>query len=138
MSPARRLHRRVAGIAILAMLLQLLAPPRLLAKMAAAEGSFEWIEVCTHLGHTRLVPASVLSGTSAATDARSKSAHANAAFGDCQSCSHQGLTAPPRETVSSGRVALAGRPLEPALFLDAPDPSFAWAAAQSRGPPSLI
>jgi hypothetical protein len=59
------------------------------------------------------------------------------AKGDCPLCSHS-VAAAPSPAAAVGRLAVPGRPLLPALFLDAPDPLFAWAAQQSRGPPSIV
>ncbi len=121
-----RLHRRLAWLALLAMLAMAVFPTVSHA-LAAARGDSAWLEVCTAQG-VRMVEAG---------DNNSAPADAGAHQQNCPYCA-QGAAAlgmPP--TPSAAFVLPEVGVAMPALFLHAPRTAHAWCSAQPRAPPQL-
>ncbi|MDB5805399.1 MAG: hypothetical protein JWN73_2721 [Betaproteobacteria bacterium] len=120
-----RTRRFAAWLATFAILLAALAPAVSHA-MAAVRGGASWVEVCTATG-----PALVKVAGEQAPVKDSAPSH----FDHCPFCfTHTGAAGLPPAVaavpVVTGATAL------PELFLRAPRPLFAWAAAQARAPPA--
>ncbi len=124
-SPASR--RLAAGLALFAMLLAALAPTLTHALAAANDQHVRWTAVCTADG-ARLVPVP--------TDADGVPVAPKSHQADhCPYCApHAPDAAPPPAPASVAAAVFASDPV-PVLFLLAPRPLFAWAAAQPRAPP---
>lgn len=94
--------------------------------LAAAQGGSAWAEICTPQGPKQL----------AVGDAEQPQPTQAAAMhlDHCALCglAGQAMAPPPLVTAPTLIETLADRP---ALFLHAPRPLFAWAAAQARAPP---
>lgn len=122
-----RLRHRVGACALLALMLQALAPGVSFARAAANGTPVVYAEICTSQGLQRLVPGDV--GAMPAGDAAMKD-------DPCPSCvAHAGCfgllaTYPP----DTGPVSDRG--LAPAPPCPAPGAQFARAAHQPRGPPT--
>jgi hypothetical protein len=131
MPPVQTVRRHLqswAFIAIFAVLGMAMAPAVSHAVMAAS--GVQWTEICSTTG-SRWVPvdssAEQTPGTPASVVDMSK----------CPVCCHLGHSAglPPAPLAVLNFIG--GSHAVPALFLHAPRPLFAWAAAQPRGPPAL-
>ena len=95
--------------------------------LAAAQGGSAWAEICTPQGPKALA----VGEAEQPQPAQSVTLHLD----HCALCGLAGhAMAPPPMVAAATQV----KPLteQPALFLHAPRPLFAWAAAQARAPPS--
>jgi hypothetical protein len=123
----RALRRIAAGLATFAMLLAALAPAITHALAAANDQHVLWTAVCTADG-ARLVPVPT---DPAGVPVAPKSHQVD----HCPFCApHAPGAALPPSPVPAVPAAFASDPV-PVLFLLAPRPLFAWAAAQPRAPP---
>jgi hypothetical protein len=123
-------RRFASWLAILAMLAAALAPAITSALAAAHDQHARWTVVCTGDG-ARLVPVP----TDAAGVPVAPGSHA---IDPCPFCVPHGASAalPPPPAFALPAV-MAGADCVPTLFLHAPRPPFAWAAAQPRAPPAF-
>lgn len=102
--------------------------------LMAASGA-QWTEICSTSG-SRWVPLQAEKGPPGETP---PAAPSNALdMPHCPLCCHLGgdTGMPPAQPLPAVFLDNAAQ-LLPALFLHAPRPLFAWAAAQPRGPPAL-
>jgi hypothetical protein len=120
--------QRWAFIAIFAVVGMALAPTLSQAVMAAS--GVQWTEICSATG-SRWVQldssAEPTTGGPAAMVDMSK----------CPACCHLGHSAGLPPAPLALPALIGGAHAVPVLFLHAPRPLFAWAAAQPRGPPTL-
>ncbi len=95
--------------------------------LAAAQGGSAWAEVCTPQGPKQLA---AVGDTEPPQPAQAAAVHLD----HCALCglAGQAMVPPPLVAAPTLIEPLADRP---ALFLHAPRPLFAWAAAQARAPP---
>jgi hypothetical protein len=121
-----RHHRHVlAWIAFLAIFALALAPT-VSRWLAAAQGGSAWAEICTQQGPKQ---------SAAGEGEQTRPAQGVAVHLDhCALCGLAGQAMAPSPI---GAAAAVVKPLadQPTLFLQAPRPLFAWAAAQARAPP---
>lgn len=96
--------------------------------LAAGTGNAAWAEICTPQG-TRLLAAADDGQASGTVQGGSHLDH-------CPLCGLSG-DAPLPPAAANAVAVTAPRALLPRLFLHAPRPLFAWAAAQPRAPPVL-
>lgn len=122
--------RRLCWIACLA-IFGLALVPTLSHAFAHAQGQSVYTEICTPQGMKRIALGDDGSGPLDAAPA--------AAASHLDHCPLCGLGSSPPLAPSSAAIRLAPLALSqpvPALFLHAPRPLFAWAAAQPRAPPA--
>lgn len=101
--------------------------PTLSRLLAAGTGNSAWAEICTPQG-TRLL--------AAADDGQAAGkAQGGNHLDHCPLCGLSG-DAPLPPAAANAVTMTAPQMLLPRLFLDAPRPLFAWAAAQPRAPPA--
>ena len=137
MHDLRRVRRSASlwlvGLALLALVF-MPTVSRLMAPPAPGEG---WVEVCTPTGLKWVSLIDAASGAPddpAVGDSLPSSQHL---LDHCAYCALSGVAlVPPQPSVWVAPPAL-GHEL-PRLFLQAPRPLFAWAAAQPRGPPISV
>jgi Protein of unknown function (DUF2946) len=123
-----RQHRcRLAWVAFVA-LFALAMVPTLSRLLAHAGGGSTWAEICTPQGLKTL-------GQSLAQTSDSPApASAGLHLDHCPLCGLAGHAMAPPAAAEAPFAKPLGQP-EPPLFLRAPRPLFAWAAAQPRAPP---
>jgi len=123
---------------LLALTAHVLAMAQMRARLPAAMVVAPWaLEICHGAGSGGFAVTAAVAGADERSIGHGSHLPAGTwAKGDCPLCSHQG-TPVPTPHVAIGRLAIPGRPLLPALFLDAPDSQFAWPAQQPRAPPSF-
>lgn len=128
MQTIRRYLQHWVFIAIFAVLGMAVAPAVSLVVMAAS--SSQWVEVCSATGsHWVQVDgmAEPMPGAPAAALDMAK----------CPACCHLGHGAGLPPPLLQIPLFIGVAHAVPMLFLHAPRPLFAWAAAQPRGPPAL-
>jgi hypothetical protein len=118
----RRLHRRLAWIALFAMLAMALAPT---VSHALAAEQAPWSAVCSAMGSTPSAPM-----------ADPTQAPIQAHLDHCPFCALQGATPALPSAPTPWLPGELSQPM-PALYWRAPHPLFAWCAAQPRAPPVL-
>lgn len=124
-----RVSRRIAaGVATLALLLAALAPAVTSALASANDQHLRWTAVCTSDG-ARLVPVPTDADGVPVAPERHVIDH-------CPFCAPNAPGAAILPPAATALPAVSGPDFVPTLFLLAPRPLHAWAAAQPRGPPS--
>jgi hypothetical protein len=124
----RRHLQRWTLFAIFALVGMAMAPT--FSQVVMAASGVQWVEVCSAAG-SRWMP--VDSSQAPSPDASGSVVD----MSNCPACCHLGHSAglPPAPLALAAFIG--GAHAVPALFLHAPRPLFAWAAAQPRGPPAL-
>jgi Protein of unknown function (DUF2946) len=131
MPPVQTIRRHLqswALVAIFAVMGMAMAPAVSQAVMAAS--GVHWVEICSATG-SRWVQ---VDGSAEQTPGAPASV---VDMGKCPACCHLGHSAGLPPAPLPVMDFIGGSQAVPALFLHAPRPPFAWAAAQPRGPPAL-
>lgn len=131
MRASRKIRQLHTWLACLAILLNALAPSISHALDSFNGRSAAWVEICS-LDGTRFVTVAADQAPSSGDQPQAKVAQ------HCPFCaSHAGNFALPAPSLAA-LAADPGTTIAPFLFYRAPQPLFAWAAANPRAPPAAL
>lgn len=123
--------RRLAWLALVAVLAMALVPTLARALAHGQGASTQWVEVCTAQG-MKMVPVAAAQ----AQESQAPEASPLSQLEHCPMCALGHLCAGPPAALPAPLPAAAAR-LVPARFLHAPRTLHVWRASQPRGPPFL-